>query len=63
MFSSISLVLSHIDVFIYVNNDYNLMGLFSIFKKKKKDSEKVEDNTTKGYDERQKNSEKEPISK
>ena len=39
------------------------MGLFSIFKKKKKDSEKVEDNTTKDYDERQKNSEKEPISK
>lgn len=63
MFSSISLVLSHIDVFIYVNNDYNLMGLFSRFKKKKKDSEKVEDNTTKDYDERQKNSEKEPISK
>jgi hypothetical protein len=56
-------VLSHIDAFIYVNNDYNLMGLFSIFKKKKKDTKKIEDNTTKGYDEREKNSEKEPISK
>jgi hypothetical protein len=30
------------------------MSLFSIFKKKKKDSEKIEDNTTKGYDERKK---------
>jgi hypothetical protein len=44
-----------------MNIDYNLMGLFSRFKKKKKDSEKREDNTTKGYDEHQKNSEKEPI--
>ncbi|HSF51193.1 MAG TPA: hypothetical protein VLA74_10575 [Nitrososphaeraceae archaeon] len=45
-----------------MNNDYNLMGLFSRFKKKKKDSQKREDNTTQGYDEHQKNSEKEPIS-
>ena len=34
------------------------MRLFSIFKKKKKDSEKIEDNTTKGYDEREKTQKK-----
>jgi hypothetical protein len=45
-----------------VNNDYNLMGLFSRFKKRKKDSEEREDKTTGGYDESRKNSEKEPIS-
>ena len=37
-----------------MNIDYNVMGLFSRFKKKKKDTEKREDKTTKGSNEHQK---------
>jgi len=45
-----------------MNSDYNLMGLFSKFRKKKKDSEELGGKATDIYDKQQKNSEKEPVS-
>ena len=58
---SFSLLLSDIDDFIYMNSDYNLMGLFSKFRKKKEDSEELGGKATDSYDKQQKNSEKEPV--
>lgn len=58
---SFSLILSDIDGFIYMNSEYNLMGLFSKFRKKK-DSEELGEKATDIYDKQQKNSEKEPVS-
>ena len=54
--------LSEIDVFIYMKKDYIIMGLFSRFRKKKKDSEDLGGKTTDIYDEQRKNPEKEPVS-
>mgnify|MGYP003416727498 FL=1 len=45
-----------------MNSDYNLMGLFSKFRKKKEDSEEIGRKATDSYDKQQKNSEKEPVS-
>ena len=45
-----------------MNSDYNLMGLFSKFRKKKEDSDKPGGKATDSYDKQQKNSEKEPVS-
>lgn len=59
---SFSLILSDIDGFIYMNSDYNLMGLFSKFRKKKEDSEELGGKATDINDKQQKNSEKEPVS-
>lgn len=45
-----------------MNSDYNLMGLFSKFRKKKEDSDELGGKATDSYDKQQKNSEKEPVS-
>jgi hypothetical protein len=45
-----------------MNSDYNLMGLFSKFRKKKEDSEELDGKATDINDKQQKNSEKEPVS-
>jgi len=42
-------------------SDYNLMGLFSKFRKKKEDREELGGKATDSYDKQQKNSEKEPV--
>jgi len=44
-----------------MNSEYNLMSLFSKFRKKK-DSEELGEKATDIYDKQQKNSEKEPVS-
>ncbi len=45
-----------------MKKDYIIMGLFSRFRKKKKDSEELGGKTTDIYDEQRKNPEKEPVS-
>jgi len=45
-----------------MESDYNLMGLFSKFRKKKEDSDEPGGKATDINDKQQKNSEKEPVS-